>query len=63
MDFWEHEIEKRKNQQEIKLNTIGATPHNKPAVLPVNIINSKDKNQDITDGYRFNIPVNPDEWD
>ena len=62
MYFGKYKIKKTEYQQNIKLNTISATTYNKPSVLPMNKIDSQDKDHDIADGYRLKISINPEHW-
>lgn len=52
-------MEKAKDQQDIEFNSISSAAYYKPAILPVNIIDSENENENITNSYGFYESVNP----
>jgi hypothetical protein len=52
-------IEKTKNKQDVKFNTVDASSYHKPAILPMNKIDSQHKDKYIRKRHRFDIPVKP----
>ncbi len=62
MNFRIHKIEKTENQQDTEFNPISSTPYYKPAVLPVYIIDSENKNEYVRNSHWFDPSIDPNQW-
>ena len=59
INFGIHEAQKTEDQQDIELDSIGSASHYKPAILPMYEVDSKNKNDNISNSYWLYVPVKP----
>lgn len=51
INFGIHQVQKTENKQDIELDSICSASHYKPAILPMYEVDSKNKNDNISNGY------------